>query len=79
MGKIQSSAMSSKLNFNVGNVGDMLIDTSRLVGQDAAGNMTSSGNIILMAMVPNDYGFVNIYVKQLDNHLMVFKMEDILT
>ena len=76
---MQSSAVSSKLNLNVGNVGDMSIDTSRLVDQDAAGNITSNRNIILMGMIPNDYGFVNRYVKQLGNHLMVFKMEDILT
>ena len=54
--------MSSKLNLNVGNVGDMSIDTSRLVGQDAAGNISSSVDIISMGMIPNNYGFVNRYI-----------------
>ena len=55
--------LSFKLNLNVGNVGDMTIDMSRLVGQDAAGNISSSVDIISMGMIPNDYGFVNRYIK----------------
>ena len=58
---------------------DLSIDISRLVGQDAAGNITSNGNIILMGMIPNDYRFVNRYGKQLGKHLIVFKMEERLT
>ena len=49
---------------NVGDVGDISIDMSRLVGQNGAGNITSSVDIISKGMIPNDYGFDYIYTER---------------